>query len=184
MRSENFVLIDNLRVANPGCFARCRAYENGRYRIDHWFYCRDIFHHVLSKLDIFFFSHKIGQSRGIIAFMLKAEEMLCVSPRSDYGLTQRKTVMWVRPSSWWIRHAMRRSLFTILLRAGLEYDAKIENFKETLLKDKYLCETIYAVERFFSGHTRYVGRKRGWHKQFFLCNPSKQEIDRLLAIPK
>ena len=79
---------------------------------------------------------------------------------------------------------MRRSLFTCLLRAGSNYNPSKDNFKECIESDQYLKNTTYALERFLQGNTKYVGRKRGWHKQFNDAVATKEDIDKLLVNPE
>jgi hypothetical protein len=91
--------------------------------------------------------------------------------------------MWIKPSKWWLKYGMRRSLFTILLRAGLVYVVAKENFDEAVNGEKYLSMTKYAFSRFLSGFTKYTGHKRGWHRQFCQMRPTADEIDELLIKP-
>lgn len=129
-------------------------------------------------------SHDSGKGECVSAFMQKIEETLDVQPRSEFGPTQRKTLMWIKPSKWWIAYGMRRSLFTCLLRAGVNYNVKKDNFDQTIANDKYLGKTQEAFARFMSGHTRYMGRKRGWYKQFYDLSPEAEELNKLLIKPK
>ena len=116
--------------------------------------------------------------------MSKVERILDVQPRSHFGPTQRKTIMWIRPSRWWTVKAMRRSLFTILLRAGSNYNMDLDNFEEALYSNQYSLNTKYAVQRFLAGNTLYVGKKRGWYKQFNETIVTPEQIDLLLVEPK
>lgn len=176
------VYIDCLLRPEKGSFARTKKMVRGRHLIDYWFFCREVFHHLVHKQGIFFFSTKNGGHKSVAQFMEKIETMLDARPRSAFGPTQRKNIMWVEPSGWWMRFAMRRSLFTILLRAGNSY-SKSSGIDGALASDRYLRDTEYAVRRFLAGHTRYKGRKRGWHKQFFCAGPSSDEVDLLLVRP-
>jgi hypothetical protein len=115
--------------------------------------------------------------------MQEIEEKLNVNPRSQFGITQNNKIMWVKPSPWWTAFGMRRSLFTILLRAALNYSTSKKNFMEAVNSEKYLSTTTYAFERFMSGNTKYAGHKRGWYKQFCEKNLSHEEIDKLLIKP-
>ena len=181
---DKVVLVDTPYRPNHGSFARTNKIVDERHQIDHWYFCRDIFHNLLFNLKIFFMSHDSGKGECVSNFMQMIEERLDVQPRSEYGPTQRKTMMWIRPSKWWIGQGMRRSLFTCLLRAGVNYNAKKNNFDETLAMDKYLGETREAFARFMDGHTKYMGRKRGWFKQFRSLNPSREELNKLLVKPQ
>lgn len=165
-----------------GMFGRPKSVTNGWYRVEHWTRCREIFHNILFNTRLFFYSHHRGKS--IATFLAIVEERLNVIPRSQIGPTQRKGLIWIRPSRWWTFLGMRRSLFTILLRAGAHYTHTKPNFDEAVQKEKYLKTTLYAFNRFMEGHTKYVGRKRGWYKQFCELNPSEAEVDKLLVKPE
>jgi len=177
-------LVDSAYKPQKGMFAQCKHFKDGRHKIDHWWYCREIFHNVLKNLNIFFFSHVRGHGQGVAAFIAKIENIIDVQPRTEMGPTQQKTIMWIRPSKWWTDVGMRRSLFTILLRAGQAYKVSKDNFDEASRSYKYLEETLYAFHRFLNGGTKYTGRKRGWHKQFNKMNLSKEDVDKLLISPQ
>jgi len=181
---DQVVLVDTPYRPNQGSFARTNKIVEERHQVDHWYFCRDVFHNLLFNLKIFFMSHDSGKGECVAAFMQKIEETLDVQPRSEFGPTQRKTMMWIKPSKWWIGYGMRRSLFTCLLRAGVNYNYKKDNFEEAIAKDKYLGKTQEAFARFMSGHTKYMGRKRGWYKQFCDLSPKAEELNKLLVKPK
>jgi hypothetical protein len=175
--------IDTSHRPEAGSFARAKDLVGNRYKVVQWYYCRELFHGQLYNLPLFFFSHDSRKGNHVAAFMRKVEDTLGVEPRSDFGPTQRKTIMWVEPSRWWTMRAMRRSLFTILLRAGTSYIPSRDNFQEALHSDPYSIATRYAVERFLAGHTVYKGKKRGWLRQFYDEKPTHAEIDALLVKP-
>lgn len=177
------VYIDTPYRPESGSFCKPKDIVNDRYKVGQWYYCRDLFHSHLCNLSLCFFSHDVTKGHCIAAFMRKAEEILDVQPRSEFGPTQRKTIMWIEPSRWWTVRSMRRSLFTILLRAGGQYSPNKDNFDDALFSDPYTLRTKYAVERFFSGHTKYTGRNRGWYKQFYESAPTEAEIDMFLVKP-
>ena len=180
---NDLVLIETAYRPDVGSFAKSKSSCEGRHKVDHWFYCREIFHHVLFRLKLLFFAHEANKGVNIAAFLTEIENRLNVQPRSEFGPTQRKTIMWVRPSKWWLQYSMRRSLFTILLRAGCNYNFSKNNFEEAVGAEKYLKKTIYAFDRFMRGYTKYVGHKRGWYKQFYHLSPTADEIDKLLQKP-
>lgn len=166
-----------------GSFCKPKDIDGDRYKVGQWYYCRDLFHSQLYNLNLFFFSHDSARGYCVAAFMRKVEEKLNVEPKSEFGPTQRKTIMWVKPSRWWTGRAMRRSLFTILLRAGCQYFPNKDNFEEALFSDPYAMSTKYAVQRFFAGNTAYTGRSRGWYRQFYENKPTEKEIDVFLVRP-
>jgi len=177
------IFIDTPYSPSPGGFARTQKINGERHKVDHWFFCRDIFHNVLWNLKLFFYSIQAGKCNSVCTFIHEIEEKLDVQPRTQLGPTQIKKIMWIKPSSWWTRYGMRRSLFTILLRAGLKYVVTKDNFVDAVNSEKYLSKTPYAFERFMSGYTKYAGHKRGWYKQFCENNLSHEEIDKLLIKP-
>jgi hypothetical protein len=177
---EAILLIDTPYRPDPGYFSYPKNIIGGRYVAGQWFGCREIWHYELKNLPLFFFSHSTGKTRSIDSFMRKIEDGLEVRPISHFGPTQRKTISWIEPSPWWTRLAMRRSLFTILLRVSDHYHPEEDNFDQALYSHKYTRETQYAVERFLSGCTHYKGRKRGWYNQFAVLKPTISEIDALL----
>jgi hypothetical protein len=181
---EEVILVDTSVRPEMGCFARFKTFDDGRYKINNWFYCRDVFHNILCRLSIFFFSHEKSEGKNIAEFIARIEDIVDVKPRSQFGPTQRKSIMWIKPSRWWLRYGMRRSLFTILLRAGCNYNAKKDNIKDVIAKEPYLRKTSYAVKRFLKGCTRYKGHAQGWFKQFCEKKMSHKEIDELLVEPQ
>lgn len=182
----DILYIDTPYRPQSGCFSKPKGSKGDRHSAGQWHFCRDLFHSLLYKANLFFFSHDLGKGHCIAAFMRKIEEKLNVQPRSEFGPTQRKTIMWIKPSRWWTEKGMRRSLFTILLRCGCSYLPNKDNFEKALLSDKYAVDTKYAINRFLEGNTVYAGKKRGWHRQFnqieYFGKPcvTNEEIDMLL----
>lgn len=165
----------------PSSFATYKSFNKEVYRIINWHYCRDVFNPYLYKIDIFFYAHKLNKGINILYFMQKIEKKLIIF--SDYGPTQKKSIMWIRPSKWWTTKPIRRSLLTLLIRCGENYDFKKNNFKDALFSDPYSKATKYAINRFLSGHTHYTGSKKGWFDQFDENKFSKKYIDSLLSKP-
>jgi hypothetical protein len=177
--------VDTHYQADIGGFCKPHAIEDNRHKLFQWYYCRDLFHNHLYNLPLFFFSHHCGQGQCVAAFLGQIEAMVDTCPRSAFGPTQRKNITWVRPSRWWTKPSMRRSLFTILMRAGCHYSLSKNNFSEALFTEHYASTTSYAINRFLAGNTVYTGRKRGWVRQFSevkepVC-PSA--VDQLLVSP-
>jgi hypothetical protein len=112
--------------------------------------------------------------------MEKVERKANIDYFSEYGPTQKKSIMWIRPSKWWTLKSMKRSLFTILLRCGNNYK---NNFKEALLSDPYASATEYSINRFLCGYTHYTGSKKGWLDQFYDIRLNKKAINSLLVKP-
>lgn len=181
MKSFGDILyIDTPYKPETGSFSKSKGIENGRHRVGTWYYCRDLFHAQLYNLNLFFFSHEPTKGHCIAAFIDRIEDMLDVHPRSLFGPTQRKSIMWIEPSRWWTVRSMRRSLYTILLRVGSKYSLNKENFESALFSDPYTIDTKYAINRFLDGYTTYTGKKKGWYNQFFQTKLDNKEIDELL----
>lgn len=177
---------DKLFISTPyrpdsGGFAAYKSFNKDNYRVINWHYCRDVFNSYLYNLDIFFYSHETSNGYNISCFMQKIENKLNVF--SDYGPTQKKTIMWIRPSRWWTINPVKRSLFTLLIRCGENYIVEENNFKEALFSDPYSKGTKYAISRFLSGYTKYKGNKKGWFDQFNETKYNKKYIDSLLVKP-
>lgn len=182
VKFDKYESVSTPYLPDQGMFGRPKTVNQGIYRVEHWTRCREIFHNLLFHARIFFYRHHRG--KAVATFIAEIEERLNVFPRSQMGPTQRKGIIWIRPSRWWTFLAMRRSLFTILLRAGSFYKTTKPNFEEAIQKEKYLKNTLYAFDRFMQGHTKYTGRKRGWYKQFGQLNPTEADIDKLLVKPE
>lgn len=127
------------------------------------------------RTETILFAHKSGHYTRLRNFISIAEELLDVAT-SEVGPTQRKTISYITPSDFWTQCSMRRSLFSILLRAGDKYDG---DFDEALYDNMYVSSTRAAVERFFGGHTHYNGRRTGWCDQF--RDKSTKQVQRLLS---
>ena len=140
--NENLIFIDTIYNPRPGDFSKLNKYcPIGRYSLGQWYNCRELFHNHLANCKIFFFSYEEGKYNSIIKFMKKAEEILKIEVKSEFGPTQRKDVIWIKPSKWWTCSSMRRSFLTILLRSSLNYSFFKDNFlrNRILIKIRMLC---------------------------------------------
>lgn len=175
---NEILFIDTPYKPHPGSFAKPKEFLEGRYIVGHWLACREIWHYELKDLPLFFYSHEAGKTKNISAFMNKVEDILNLKKRSEFGFTQRKTICWIRPSSWWTKPTMRRSLFTLLLRVSQNYNPEQDNFDQALYSHVYTKDTRVAIIRFLAGYTHCKGKGRGWHNIFKNC--SLEEIQNLL----
>jgi hypothetical protein len=105
----------------------------------------------------FFFKHSPDKGIEVATFVNKIEDLLSLDEKSKFSETNRNTILWVECSTFWSQCPMRRSLFTILLRAGMLYETKKDNFEESLFSEKYVKRTKRAVMRFLFGFTEYSG---------------------------
>lgn len=170
--------------------------ESGHFAIDKpeldWQKCREQFAKLFADVPHgFYFSHEPDQGAHVACFIERVEEILkaggCEFPPTEFAYTNLKFALWVQPSPFWTSCAMRRSLFTILLRCGLLYDPVTDNFEKALYSEKYVSPTKDAVERFLFGFTQYVGTSdvegvgKGWYTVF--NNKDLEEIRKKLIRP-
>lgn len=120
--------------------------------------CRELF---ASKFFLstkgFYFKHKGGGSKNVATFISKTESVLKIRKPSKFSETNRNSILWFEPCYFWRSCRMRRSLLTILLRAGIQYDTERDNYEEALFSEPYIIPTKKAVMRFMFGFTKYVG---------------------------
>lgn len=138
--------------------------------------CRERFAAVFKEDTTgFYFKHPVGKSIHVATFIRKTEEILKEGTASRFSETNRNTVLWVEPSGFWKSCPVRRSLLTVLLRAGMVYDSERDNYEESLFSQEYVVPTKKAVMRFLFGFTDYKGPEvintgtiivRGWKTIF------------------
>lgn len=157
---------------NKSVFVVDEIPEAGRYALDavkpkqpSWEKCRERFACKLNpETEGFFFSHNKDQSSNVAGFIAKSEEILELSDRSNYCLTERDIIMWVAPARFWMDCWMKRSFLTILLRCGMYYDPERDNYEEALFGNgtendaarEYTHKTRLAVMRFMFGFTKFI----------------------------
>ena len=175
----------------PGWFGLADI-EDRIWFCEHFYSCREEFHDDNKTKRRWIFTHYPKRSLDVIVFMERVESKLKVYPRSKFGTTQRNNIIWMVVSPWWFTSQLKRSLFTALLRASQKYRIKKDNFEAALFSVSYLKDTKYAVNRFFKGYTRYLGRNRDyfhWWDVFHVGNYNKSdpltesEIKKLLVKP-
>lgn len=155
-------------------------------------HCREQFAAKFTKdTSSFYFRHKMNQNETVAAFILKTEDILQEDDHSQFSETNRSTILWVQPAMFWRACSVKRSLFTILLRAGMAYDLSQDNYEEALFGQEFVVPTRRAVMRFLYGFTKYAGipwasgisiEKCGWKSVFE--GKSEAEIKSLLVRPK
>lgn len=105
----------------------------------------------------FYFKHSPEKGESIANFIVKTECVLGNLVFSEFAQTNRDSILWVSPNMFWKQCPMRRSLFTILLRAGNSYNLDLDNYEEALFSNEYIDKTKKAFIRFMMGFTQYVG---------------------------
>jgi hypothetical protein len=174
-----------------GSFSKVSSAEEGTWQASDFVYCREYFLDESPGIRRMLFYHKKNKSYNIASFMHQIERKLHVQPRTRFGPTQRATVTWIQVSPFWSTTAMKRSLFTALLRCGANYCWTKNNFDEALISIQYTRGTQQALRRFLSGYTRYTGKQKGWYSQFRWGAgpyyrpepPSPEHIRKLLVRP-
>lgn len=175
------VFINTVYRPSAGSFSKPKSFSDSRYVVTNWYNCREIWHTQMGKAKIFFYANPVSALKSFAAFFGRAEDRLCLAERSVFGPTQRKYIMYVKPSRWWLRYGMRSSLFTILLRSASAYDCGMDNFDPALYSNFYASKSRYAVEHFFAGNTVYKGKKRGWYRQFGEVQVDGEALAKLLV---
>lgn len=157
--------------------------------------CRERFAAVFKETTQgFYFKHPQSKGRHIAEFLLKIERFLNVSPHSNFALTNRRTILWIEPNMFWKSCPLKRSLLTGLLRAGIVYDYREDNFEQALLSNEmprsHLQGTRKALLRFLCGYTKYVGpepggsstlQTQGW--RYFFENKDEKAVKLWLKHP-
>lgn len=104
-----------------------------------------------------YFKHEENKGLNVASFLNKTEKILDLKEFSVFAKTNRKTILWIEPSDFWKECRMKRSLLTILVRAGILYEINTDNYEEALFQQTYLAHTKNAVLRFLFGFTKYIG---------------------------
>lgn len=180
------------------------ALESDSGRITHWDTCREQFASKFNQdLNGFYFSHKEDKGYDIANFLHRFENIIksCdknfVLENTEFAFTSSPCVMHVKVSPFWKECYFKRSLFTIIIRCGSNYDNQSNNFDECLFNPDfkecvYLLETKLAVMRFLFGYTKYTGTqpvpngssvlKHGWKEEF--KNEDCHSIRQKLILPE
>lgn len=164
----------------------------------HWDHCREQFAAKFDEHTIgFYFSHPHGKSIDVGEFISKFETVLGIQSPSKFAKTEKQTVLWIEPSSFWKSCQIKRSLLTIIIRCAMNYDLNRDNFDDALFGDykesTYIKETKFALLRFMFGFTQFTGKlntvaptatviKQGWREEFINANESV--VRRKLTLPE
>lgn len=152
----------------------------------HWDHCREQFAaRFLKNITGFFFTHPVSKDEDIANFLTKFEKV-CHDGKYNFSIfskTNKPNVLWIEVSKFWLDCTMRKSLLTLLLRCGVNYDSKKDNFEDALFSENYkenfyLRQTKEAVLRFMFGFYEFTGPeledkfqtsviKHGWKQEFF-----------------
>ncbi len=155
----------------------------------YWDKCREQFAKKFKeKTKGIFYSVDADRLPKMPFFIRDTENFLGLSDTTKFYHTNKDNVIFMQVPFFWKKCYMRRSLFTLLCRLGLEYNSQNwENFLFGDLPDTGKPEidsnydmarkTKNAILRFFFGFTKYVGNldhlssehfpeKHGWVLEF------------------
>lgn len=185
---------DGLVNRQPNWFAIVKKDRKSRLELGGWKNCREDFHKAWKKQRMLIFSHGKGinggpnTSHSIAVFIRMAEDKIRGEgrgARSQVGPTEYLNLSWIKVSKWWSNEKMRKSFFSILLRAARHFDSRASDlekeFESALFKDDqgYFKKTKPAVRRFMKGHTKYKGKKSMWLTAMWLdtCSYNTMKTD-------
>lgn len=154
-----------------------------------WIRCREYFLKSFNENQKgLFFSYHDDEYKRVAKFLNKTEEILVFAglqsfEKSKFFETNLNFAMWIEPSKFWMRCFMKRSLLTIFLRCGLNYN---ENYEEALFSTEHSRKTKLAIKRFLYGFTNYSSRckiikNKGWVS--FFKNKNKEQVCNYLVAP-
>lgn len=156
--------------------------EEDRFKLGNWKTCREDFAKSWKDHKFIVFSHKKGANKGsntsysIAIFIRMAEERIRGKGRwrrTQVGPTEYANISWIKLSQFWMNDKMRKSFFTILLRASRHFNSQADDlekeFERALFSDDqgYFKNTKPAVERFMKGFTKYTGTKAMWYSAMY-----------------
>lgn len=159
------------------------ALESDELKVPVWDHCREQFASKFTESATgLYYSVYTNRGEDVAEFLFKCEELIGFKEeKSSFCKTDKSTIIWIQASKFWMNCQMKRSLLTVILRCGLNYNSDIKNFDEALFSDnfkenKWARETKSAVLRFFFGFTKWLGvekqytpfmaLKHGWHEEF------------------
>lgn len=118
-------------------------------------HCRENFAAEFKENTVALFV-KTNSNSQTAEFIWRTEDILG-QQKSAFAKTNIDSILWVRPTDFWKLCPMRRSLFTILLRAGNEYKEESDNYEEALFSNPLAKVCQRSIMRFLFGFTDYVG---------------------------
>lgn len=126
-----------------------------------------------------------GKTRGksVAYFINRIEEALHLEEKCLFNETTFKGILRIKVAPFWVEEPLRMSLFTALLRAGVEYNVETDNFDACIKKSVYLHNTVKAFEKFMQGFVSYSGDLQGSTSGWYQTFVSNKNI-KLLVKPK
>lgn len=155
----------------------------------YWDTCREQLAKKFNSKSLgFFLSVEKSELTSVPKFIRFCEKILHQKSFTKFYLTDLENVIFVKPSNFWKKCYMRRSLFSLLCRIGIYsymgdyYENYLFGQVDEVKKDKidmaykFARQTSHALTRFFGGYTCYVGEgpnfleyfpeKHGWVEEF------------------
>ena len=145
-------------------FSVALSKRNNFFVTEQFYNCREIFHEDFPTTDNLIICVPAYKKNRIINFFKFVENKLKIDKKSQVFITQRKNIFFIKLSVFW-KSKIKFNLLTLLIRSGLKI-AKFLSLKLILEKSFYLKKTTNAFNLFFSGNTRYYGKKNSWYKEF------------------
>jgi hypothetical protein len=136
--------------------------EENTGKIVDWHSCRETFclwfYNKLYKSETkfpFLVTHAPDNGKQVVAFLQEVENRLDLKERSQffYDKNDNKITI-VKPSPWWLDNYMRIQFLSVLLRCANNYKG---DFEKALYSIEYASHTKAAIEKFFSGFTKWGG---------------------------
>lgn len=163
------------------------------YDVDYKIYygrCREIFeYYYLSNQDqlysknIYFIINKDVANR-VAMCVRHAEKLLNLKERTKFKLCDQnriKCALYICPSNFWHEQSIRISLFTLLIRSGINY---YDDVIKAVRISAY-SSAVLSIKRFLIGYTHYTGphhfsqiSSSGW--VFHLGGKTEQQLESLL----
>jgi hypothetical protein len=151
-----------------------------------WYNCRDSFHSQYSKAfeRSFYYVCNLNWLRR---FVKHVENKLNINRRTKIYKTSIPDVATITPATFWLKQEMRTSLFSLMLRSGLQYDGS-QPWLKCLYNHPYIFYTKEAVDRFLEGYNHYRGKEESWWRQFdtevMRANGQLEYLNKLLTLPR
>lgn len=163
--------------------------EEEKFFHSYWDTCREQLAKKFTTNSLgFFLSVEKTNVTSVPKFIHFCEKVLHQRKFSRFYSTDLENVIFVKPSNFWKKCYMKRSLFSLLCRIGIyshtgdHYENYLFGQVDETRKDKidmsykYARQTNAALTRFFGGYTNYVGEgpnfseyfpeKHGWVEEF------------------
>lgn len=150
------------------------------YNVIYWYYCREMFERDLFASNNefgFVFSPTLHDQEYRVANFIRNIELdqLNLGELTTFMRMANKSLIYVRPSTFWTSCQMRFSLFTILMKAGRYYF--FNTIEDALTAEPYAKSTIGAIRAFFNGRRNYTGNIPDWRTKWVSMFQNRNESE-------